>query len=194
MFRPATVLRPLKAPTKLLTTAQSKAAIILARRCLATTSTSTTSPSPPEPPFTPTPTVTTTTTQPLAKAEGPSASASASPQFQTQQQQQQQHNPDLLPKQQPQPLLLPYRVGRTPSSNFAVYELAKRGGNKLLTAIKKVEGDRAAFRAELSRGLGLAEVDAKGKKTVWVNTLTGHVIVAGHRKSQVVEWLEKLGF
>jgi large subunit ribosomal protein L49 len=52
-----------------------------------------------------------------------------------------------------------------------VYHLAKRGGNKKLTSIKKVEGDRARFRAALARDLGVPE------KGVVVNNLTGHVIV-----------------
>ncbi|KAK4120533.1 hypothetical protein N657DRAFT_649032 [Parathielavia appendiculata] len=178
MLRPATVVRPFTAPMRLLT-AQSTPATLLTRRYLATTSTQT--PSPSEPLVTPTP-----TTQPPSEA----SSASTSPQFQNQQQPQLQQHQTCQPRKQP----LPYRVSRTPSNNLAVYELAKRGGNKLLTTIKKVEGDRAAFRTELARGLGLAEVDDKGRKTVVVNTLTGHVIVAGHRKNQVVEWLEKQGF
>lgn len=52
-----------------------------------------------------------------------------------------------------------------------MYQLAKRGGNKKLTLIKKVEGDRARFQAALAQELGVEE------KTVVVNNLTGHVLV-----------------
>jgi large subunit ribosomal protein L49 len=62
-------------------------------------------------------------------------------------------------------------VARTPSGNLAVYELAKRGGNKKLTLLKKIEGDRAALRAALAEGLKMSEKDVK------LNTLTGHLRV-----------------
>jgi hypothetical protein len=52
-----------------------------------------------------------------------------------------------------------------------VYQLAKRGGNKKLTLIKKVEGDRTRFQSALAQELGVEE------KAVVVNNLTGHVIV-----------------
>ena len=52
-----------------------------------------------------------------------------------------------------------------------MYQLAKRGGNKKITNIKKVEGDRASFRTGLAQLLGIEE------KTVLVNNLTGHVVV-----------------
>ncbi|KAK4464436.1 mitochondrial large subunit ribosomal protein-domain-containing protein [Cladorrhinum samala] len=81
----------------------------------------------------------------------------------------------------------PFLVGRTPSTNFAVYQRAKRGGNKFLTVIKKVEGDRAKFKESLAAGLGINLSD------VTVNNLTGHVVVAGHRKPQIEEWLKKEG-
>ncbi|KAK3997828.1 mitochondrial large subunit ribosomal protein-domain-containing protein [Cladorrhinum sp. PSN332] len=80
-----------------------------------------------------------------------------------------------------------FTVGRTPSANFAIYQLAKRGGNKFLTIIKKVEGDRMSFKQSLAKGLGINLTD------VTVNNLTGHIVVAGHCKPQVEEWLKKEG-
>ncbi|KAK4167017.1 mitochondrial large subunit ribosomal protein-domain-containing protein [Cladorrhinum sp. PSN259] len=81
----------------------------------------------------------------------------------------------------------PFTVGRTPSANFAIYQLAKRGGNKFLTVIKKVEGDKMSFKKSLATGLGINLTD------VTVNNLTGHIVVAGHRKPQIEAWLKKEG-
>jgi large subunit ribosomal protein L49 len=91
-----------------------------------------------------------------------------------------------------------------------VYHLAKRGGNKKLTTVKKVEGDRAKFRAALAAALNLKE------KEVVINSVTGHIIVPvsssalfvflrkrrqvtdilgqGHRKAEVQKWLADQGF
>ena len=65
----------------------------------------------------------------------------------------------------------PYHVARTPSQNLAIYHIKKRGGNFKLTQIKKIEGDRQAFRRKLAQDLGL-ELDK-----VLVKTPTGHVEV-----------------
>ncbi|KAL2193234.1 mitochondrial large subunit ribosomal protein-domain-containing protein [Corynascus similis CBS 632.67] len=120
-----------------------------------------------------TPSATTTTTGATTVSNIPPTSSSAS-------QESASSSPDPTPK--------PYYVRRTPSNQLAVYHLAKRGGNKKLTTIKKVEGDRARFRLALAQGLGLQE------KGVVVNNLTGHVIIPGHRKEEVTGWLEKQGF
>ncbi|KAH6637125.1 mitochondrial large subunit ribosomal protein-domain-containing protein [Chaetomium tenue] len=96
--------------------------------------------------------------------------------------------PASTPSTTPTTTSHPYTVHRTPSNQLAVYHLSKRGGNMKLTAIKKVEGDRARFRAALAQELGVEE------KTVVVNNLTGHVIVKGHQKNAVTGWLEKQGF
>lgn len=75
------------------------------------------------------------------------------------------------PTKRPRPTNLPFRVSRTPGNNLPVYELAKRGGNKKLTTIKKIEGDRMVFKEKLAEGLGL------DLKKVAINSLTGHVTV-----------------
>ena len=66
----------------------------------------------------------------------------------------------------------PYNVTRTPSSQLRVYHLAKRGGNKKLTTVKGIEGNRQALAADLAGALRL------GAKEVATNNLTGHVIVS----------------
>ncbi|KAK3299498.1 mitochondrial large subunit ribosomal protein-domain-containing protein [Chaetomium fimeti] len=82
---------------------------------------------------------------------------------------------------------LTYSVGRTPSGHLSVYQLSKRGGNKSLTVIKNIEGDRAPLRAGLVELLGMEE------KKVVVNNLTGHITVKGHHKSVITKWLETQG-
>ena len=52
-----------------------------------------------------------------------------------------------------------------------MYHLAKRGGNKKLTQIKKVQGDGQALRRDLAQFLGL------DVKEVRVKVPTGHVEV-----------------
>ncbi|KAK4187628.1 mitochondrial large subunit ribosomal protein-domain-containing protein [Podospora australis] len=106
-----------------------------------------------------------------------------------------QSTPEPVPSQSPETSAapearrqaLPFSVGRTPSKNYSIYELAKRGGNKKLTTIKKVVGNPEAFKEYLARGLKVSPNDVK------LNSLTGHFQVAGHRKKEIEEWLSKHG-
>lgn len=82
----------------------------------------------------------------------------------------------------------PYLVGRAWTQRLPVYHLAKRGGNKKLTQIKKVQGDGQAFRRDLAKFLGLEE------KEVRVKVPTGHLEVDGHRKEEIVKFLNESGF
>ncbi|KAK3688989.1 mitochondrial large subunit ribosomal protein-domain-containing protein [Podospora appendiculata] len=82
----------------------------------------------------------------------------------------------------------PYLVSRTPSNNLPVYQLAKRGGNYKLTAIKKIDGDARTMQKWLADELGM-DLDQ-----VRVKTPTGHIEVVGHHKQQITEWLERHGF
>jgi large subunit ribosomal protein L49 len=65
----------------------------------------------------------------------------------------------------------PYRINLTPSQQYPIYTLSKRGGNKKLTRIRRIEGDVTALRSELQEALGLEA------KEVVINQLTGHIIV-----------------
>ncbi|KAK0672134.1 mitochondrial large subunit ribosomal protein-domain-containing protein [Cercophora samala] len=94
--------------------------------------------------------------------------------------------PKSHPSQKPASLF-PFIVGRTHTNNHSVYQLAKRGGNLKLTIVKKVEGNRIAFKEELGKALKLSPKDIK------VSSLTGHVEVPGHRKSDIVAFLEEKG-
>lgn len=65
----------------------------------------------------------------------------------------------------------PYRITRTPSNNYPIYTLAKRGGNMKLTKLRRIEGDVNVLRKDLQLALGMDE------KEVVVNQLTRHIIV-----------------
>ncbi|KAK4132110.1 hypothetical protein BT67DRAFT_426010 [Trichocladium antarcticum] len=81
-----------------------------------------------------------------------------------------------------------FHIGRSASGNFPVYQMSRAGGNKKLTVVKKVEGDAAAFQAELTTSLNLP-----ADKVVY-NQHTRHIVVLGHHKPLILEWLEKMGF
>lgn len=63
----------------------------------------------------------------------------------------------------------PFVITRTASQNLPVYPLSKRGGNKKLTLIRKLEGDRNVLAQWLAEDLGL------DKKKVRVKAPTNHV-------------------
>ncbi|CAD6503067.1 BgTH12-02737 [Blumeria graminis f. sp. triticale] len=86
------------------------------------------------------------------------------------------------------PSLRPYLVRRTPSKQLPIYHVTKNGGNKKLTKIGKVEGDTAALTTELRTVLALDEKECR------INPLTGHVLVKGHRKSEIIKFLEERRF
>lgn len=83
---------------------------------------------------------------------------------------------------------LPYYVTRTPSNELPIYTLRKRGGNMLLTRVKKVDGSVEALRDELRTVLGLEE------KQVVINPLTRHVMLKGHRRPEVERFLRERMF
>ncbi|OOQ91845.1 putative mitochondrial large ribosomal subunit L49 [Penicillium brasilianum] len=101
-----------------------------------------------------------------------------------------------LPKsgKQPKPTLsltnLPYFVRRTGSNQLPVYLVTKAGGTKQLTKIQKTEGDLDALRSDLALTLG---VDNRSPD-VSINRLTGHIIVKGWRKPEIVKFLQERNF
>jgi large subunit ribosomal protein L49 len=66
----------------------------------------------------------------------------------------------------------PYLVTRTPSLNLPIYTDTKRGGNKKLTILKKIDGDARALKEALRSELRLEE----GK--IRINHVTGHIEIA----------------
>ncbi|KAL2072407.1 hypothetical protein VTL71DRAFT_11750 [Oculimacula yallundae] len=82
--------------------------------------------------------------------------------------------------------LKPYLIVRTPSNQLPIYHLAKRGGNKKLTRVRKIEGDVNMLRSDLQAELGMSEKD------VVVNQLTRQVIVKGHKKPEIEKFFLSL--
>jgi large subunit ribosomal protein L49 len=73
----------------------------------------------------------------------------------------------------------PYLVSRTPSLFLPVYQDTKRGGNKKLTVLKKIEGDVRALKEDLKTELKLEDGQIK------INHVTGHIeIVVSNFLSQ----------
>ncbi|KAJ5287598.1 Phosphopantothenoylcysteine decarboxylase [Penicillium angulare] len=85
---------------------------------------------------------------------------------------------------------LPYFVRRTGSNQLPVYLDKKAGGTKQLTKIQKTEGDLDAFREDLARSLG---VDVRSSD-VSVNRITGHIVVKGWRKPEILKFLRERNF
>jgi large subunit ribosomal protein L49 len=65
----------------------------------------------------------------------------------------------------------PYFITKTPSNQYPIYTLSKRGGNMKLTRIRRIEGDLTALKKDLQAALNVAE------KEVTINQLTRHIIV-----------------
>ncbi|KAJ5644931.1 Phosphopantothenoylcysteine decarboxylase [Penicillium longicatenatum] len=85
---------------------------------------------------------------------------------------------------------LPYFIRRTGSNQLPVYLVTKAGGTKQLTKIQKTEGDLDALREDLARSLG---VDLRSSD-VSINRLTGHIIVKGWRKNEILKFLKERNF
>ena len=94
--------------------------------------------------------------------------------------------------------VLPYTISRTPSSNLPVYHLAKAGGNKHLTTVRKLSGDLNALQSDIRSALGLEQfvVDQQGRKkeNVVINWTTRQIVVRGWRGPEIKKWAETRGF
>ena len=93
---------------------------------------------------------------------------------------------------------LPYTISRTRSSNIPVYHLAKAGGNKHLTQVRKLTGDLQALQGDIRSALGLEQfvVDQQGRKkeNVTINWTTKQIVVRGWRGPEIKKWSELRGF
>ncbi|KAJ5158543.1 Ribosomal protein L49/IMG2 [Penicillium coprophilum] len=88
---------------------------------------------------------------------------------------------------------LPYFVRRTASNQLPVYVVTKAGGTKQLTKLQKTEGDLDALRNDLAAALGVVDGN-KPNPDVTLNRLTGHIIVKGWRKPEIVKFLQERNF
>lgn len=78
---------------------------------------------------------------------------------------------------------LPYFVRRTSSNELPIYHLRKRGGTKLLTLVRKVDGSVEALRDELRMSFAMDEAG------VTINPVTKHVVLKGHLKPKIQQFL-----
>ncbi|CAJ2509629.1 Uu.00g146550.m01.CDS01 [Anthostomella pinea] len=83
---------------------------------------------------------------------------------------------------------LPYFVGRNNLNNLSVYQLKKRGGNMKVTLLKKGEGNLQALKQDVKDALQLPDGD------VSVNSVTRHIVVRGHKRDQILNFLHTMGF
>ncbi|KAI4113836.1 MAG: hypothetical protein LQ345_005271 [Seirophora villosa] len=79
---------------------------------------------------------------------------------------------------------LPYHVHRTPSQQLPVYQLAKRGGNLLLTRLRKIDGDIMRLKLHLQQALDLRPEE------ISINQLTRHIHIKGWRRNEVKGFLQ----
>lgn len=78
-------------------------------------------------------------------------------------------------QQRTPPTGLPYLISRTPSLFLPVYQDTKRGGNKKLTILKKIEGDARVLKEALRGELKLEDGQIK------INHVTGHIEIVVSR-------------
>ncbi|KAK6953223.1 hypothetical protein Daesc_005523 [Daldinia eschscholtzii] len=83
---------------------------------------------------------------------------------------------------------LPYFVARNNLNNLGVYHKQKRGGNLKLTLVKNGEGDLYALKKDIRDALQLREGD------ISVNMVTRQIVIRGHIKMQVFNFLHTMGF
>lgn len=69
-----------------------------------------------------------------------------------------------------------------------MYTDRKRGGNLHQTIVRKIDGRREVLRDELRMALGLED------KNCIINGLNGHIIVKGHLKKEIVNFLRERRF
>ncbi|KAH7322829.1 ribosomal protein L49/IMG2 [Stachybotrys elegans] len=82
----------------------------------------------------------------------------------------------------------PYMVLRTPYQQLPVYRDWKSGGNRKLTLIRRIHGDRQLMATELAKDLNVQRED------VAVNPRTHAILIKGDRFEDVKNWLLSKGF
>ncbi|KAI8641260.1 mitochondrial large subunit ribosomal protein-domain-containing protein [Parasitella parasitica] len=79
-----------------------------------------------------------------------------------------------------------YFVSRTINKGLPVYSEYKNGGTRLLTVVRRIEGDANALIKDINADFPEAVVS--------LNTKTQHVVIKGHHVNEVKEWLINKGF
>ncbi|KAI0871380.1 mitochondrial large subunit ribosomal protein-domain-containing protein [Hypoxylon argillaceum] len=95
---------------------------------------------------------------------------------------------DSAPLEPNLPTTLPYFVGRNNLNNLSIYQKTKNGGTYKVTVLKNTKGQLGALRQDLKNALQLAESDIN------LNLKTQHILIKGHKRSEVQNFLLTLGF
>jgi large subunit ribosomal protein L49 len=82
------------------------------------------------------------------------------------------------------PAGLPFSVLRTHTQGIPVYSDYKNGRTRVVTILRKIDGDAVSMREELQRVLGGAKIALR----------TGYIEIEGNRVQEVKTWLAGLGF
>ncbi|KJZ77618.1 hypothetical protein HIM_02795 [Hirsutella minnesotensis 3608] len=82
----------------------------------------------------------------------------------------------------------PWFVRRTPYMQFPVYKVIKSGGTRILTVIKKIEGNQQKFSQEVKK---LCDLDwDRMRRKLEISQLQ----LKGDHRDKIVQWLLKRGF
>ncbi|KAI5793839.1 mitochondrial large subunit ribosomal protein-domain-containing protein [Peziza echinospora] len=87
----------------------------------------------------------------------------------------------------PSESIYPFRITRTNSGNLPVYQEEKKHGSWKRTRIRRIAGDIDALKDLMARGLKLDSGD------LMVNMRTRHLLIRGHRRTEVLQYLKELG-
>ncbi|CAO3608826.1 unnamed protein product [Mucor fragilis] len=79
-----------------------------------------------------------------------------------------------------------YSVARTTNKGLPVYSEYKNGGTRLLTVVRRIEGDAQALIKDINTDFPEAVVS--------LNAKTQHVVIKGHHVNEIKEWLISKGF
>lgn len=79
-----------------------------------------------------------------------------------------------------------YTIKRTTNKGLPVYSEYKNGGTRLLTIVRRIEGDSNALIKDINADFPEAVVS--------LNPKTQHVTIKGHHVNEIKEWLITKGF
>lgn len=98
---------------------------------------------------------------------------------------QQKSDPDAV--QTPKPKSYRFYVKRSKSNNLPVYHETRAHGSNVVTSIRKISGDVDDLKSLLQKELKL------DNKHIVVNSLTKAIKIKGHRREEIIAYLESLG-
>ncbi|CAJ0637485.1 11909_t:CDS:2 [Entrophospora sp. SA101] len=80
----------------------------------------------------------------------------------------------------------PYFIERTQNKVLPIYSDIRNGRTRILTVLRRIEGDTEALHKELQKLFP--------NTLVTINDNTGHIIIKGDYRHELNDWLTKKGF